>query len=290
MWTIGQSIINGVLNGGVYALIAVGITIVFGVMRLINFASGSFLVLGMYFTWLGYALTGWDVYYLFPFAIISSIIFGYLSFRLSLMPILNKSREAGLLITVGLSYVLQNLMLIIFGQNPLSVPSALGDAAINIGGFIISVPRLLAFLVALICVIGVSLFLSKTRFGISMRATSENTEVSEMLGIKTKKVFTIAWTLGIVLTGIAGLMITPLYFVQSSMGSAFRTTPMIAVILGGLGNIKGAFLAGIILGVVEALVSTLIAADLGPLGVFAAYLIIFWLKPQGLFGKGERIA
>ena len=290
MWSIVQSLINGVLSGGVYALIAVGITIIFGVMRLINFASGAFLVIGMYLGWLAYSITGWNYYELIPFVAFGSAILGYLSFRLTMIPILNKSRDAGLLVTVGLAFLLQNLVLIVFGNNPLTLPSALSDASIQIGKYFIGLPRVIAFGTALILVVLVTALVNKTRFGKAMRATSENTEIAEMLGIKTNTIFALAWTLGIVLMGIGGLMITPLYFVQSSLGSTFRTTPIIAVVLGGLGSIKGAFISGILLGVVESLVATNIASDLGPLGIFVLYLVMFYILPRGLFGERERVA
>ncbi len=290
MWSIGQSIINGLLSGGVYALIAVGITLIFGVMRLINFASGAFLVIGMYLGWLAYTITGWNYFELIPLVVFGCAVIGYLSFRLTMVPILNKSRDAGLLVTIGLAYVFQNLVLIIFGNNPLTLPSTISDSSIQIGIFYIGLPRLIAFGTALLLVVLVTFLVSKTRFGKAMRATSENTEIAEMLGIKTINIFAMAWTLGIVLMGIGGLMITPLFFIQPSLGTPFRTTPIIAVVLGGLGSIKGAFIAGLLLGIIESLVATNIASDLGPLGIFVLYLVIFYFFPKGLFGEGERIA
>lgn len=290
MWVFIQSIINGLLAGGVYAMIAVGVTIIFGVMRLINFANGAFMVLGMYLSWFCYKLFGLNCYETIPFVVVGCAIIGYVSFKLMLAPILSKNRQAGLMITVGLSYVIQNLLLIAFGSNPMTLPSGLSTKSISIDSFIIGLPRLIAFGIAIVFIIIVSLVVEKSRFGIMMRATSENVEVSEMLGINTNRIFALSWTLGIVLIGIAGAVLTPLYYVQTSLANIFRNTPIIAVVLGGLGSIPGAFLAGLLLGVIEALVATTISTDLGPLGIFLAYLLVFYLKPKGLFGKGERIA
>ena len=111
-----------------------------------------------------------------------------------------------------------------------------------------------------------------------------------MLGINTRRVFMISWTIGITLTGIGGLLVTPLYYIQPSAGATFRTTAIVAVVLGGLGDIRGALISGIFLGVIEALCALLVASDLGQLGIFVAYLLVLYLKPQGLFGKGERVA
>lgn len=290
MWAIVQSIINGLLAGGVYALIAVGVTIIFGVMRLVNFANGAFMVLGMYFSWFYYSLFGLNCYETIPLVIISCAVVGYLSFKLTLVPILNKNRQAGLMITVGLSYIIQNVLIIVFGSNPMTLPSELSSKSVKIGSFVIGLPRLISFGIAIVLIIAVSILVEKTRFGKQMRATSENVAIAEILGIKTNLVFALSWTLGIVLIGVAGAALTPLYYVQTSLATIFRNTPIIAVVLGGLGSIPGAFLAGLLLGVIEALVSTIFSADLGPLGIFLAYLIVFYMKPRGLFGKGERIA
>lgn len=194
------------------------------------------------------------------------------------------------MVTVGLSFILQNLLLILFGSNPLTLPSDLSTKALRIGSFTIGLPRLIAFGIAIVLIIVVSCVVGKTRFGKQMRATSESVEISEMLGIRTNRIFALSWTLGIVLIGIAGAVLTPLYYVQTSQVNIFRNTPIIAVVLGGLGSIPGAFLSGLLLGIIEALVSTTLSTDLGPLGIFLAYLLVFYWKPQGLFGKGECIA
>lgn len=290
MWAIVQTIINGVLAGGVYSLIAVGVTIIFGVMRLINFANGAFMVMGMYFSWLFYSIFGFNCYETIPLVAITCAVMGYISFRLTLVPILSKSRQAGLLVTVGLSYIIQNFLLIFFGSNPLTLPSTISLKSLKVGSFIIGLPRLISFGIAIILIIIVSIIVEKTRFGKKMRATSENVEIAEMLGINTNRVFAMSWTLGIVLIGIGGAAITPLYYVQTSLSGIFRNTPIIAVVLGGLGSIPGAFLAGIILGIIESLTAQVFSADLGPLGVFFVYILVFYFKPRGLFGKGERIA
>lgn len=290
MWSLLQSVVNGLLSGGVYALIAVGVTIIFGVMRLVNFANGAFLVLGMYLAWFVHSLFGLNCYEAIPLVIVGCALIGYLSFRLTLVPILNKNRQAGLMVTVGLSYVLQNALLLVFGANPLTLPSSIATASFRVGNLVIGLPRFIAFAAAMVLIIVVSLFVHKSTFGKCMRATSENVETAQMLGIKSNRVFALSWTLGIVLIGIAGAMITPIYYVQASLGNTFRNTPIIAVVLGGLGSIPGAFLSGLLLGVIEALVATTVSADLGPLGIFLIYLLVFYIRPKGLFGAGERIA
>lgn len=289
-WVLGQSLINGLLAGGIYSLIAVGITIIFGVMKMVNFAAGSYLVWGMYFTWLWYSFTGLNAYLLIPFVVVSMAVFAFITFKLSIYPVLNTSDTSFILVTVGLSFFLQNLAEFIFGTTPKSVPSAIKNGSLAIGNFSLGYPRLIAFGVMLILVLGVNILLNKTLFGRAMRATSEKPEVAKMLGINTDMTYTLAFIIGVVFAGLSGLLLTPIYYVTPTAGNIFRTSAMMVVVLGGMGSIKGALVGGILVGVAEALVGGLISADLGPVGICGLFLIVLYIRPQGLFGKGARTA
>ena len=289
-WVIIQTIINGLLSGGVYAMVAVGITIIFGVMKMVNFAAGAYLVWGMYFTYLWYSLTGWSAYLLIPIVIVSMAIFAYVTFKLSIRQVLNTGGTSFILVTVGLSFFLQNLAETIFGTKPQTVPSAIQLAAFKIGPFTFGYPRLIAFFVMLVLILGVNTLLSKTLLGKAMRATAEKPEVAKMLGINTEKTYSIAFIIGVVMAGLSGLLVTPLYYVTATAGNAFRIAPLMIVVLGGLGSVKGALIGGLLIGVVESLVATLISADLGTMGICILFLIVLYLKPHGLFGRGERTA
>jgi len=289
-WLIGQALINGLLSGGVYALVAVGLTIVFGVMKIVNFAMGEYLMLGMYATFIGFQVTGLNAYLLIPFVIVVMAVIGILSFKLTIKPLLAKASEtAYILVTVGLSFFLLNLVELIFGPNFLTVPSSIKSASIALGGFTIGYPRLIALLAAFILVIIVNLMLNRTLLGRAMRATSEKPEVAQMVGINTEKTYMTAFTLGIIIAGVAGVLLTALYYVNPHVGGIYNVSTFVAVVLGGMGNIKGAFIGGLLIGLVEALVGTLIAPDLGPAGIFIMFIIIVYFKPQGLFGKKERV-
>lgn len=289
-WVIGQSIINGILMGGVYSLIGVGITIIFGVMKMVNFAAGSYLVWGMYFTYLGYLIFGTNCYALIPFVVICMAIFAVVTFFLSIRNVINVGGTSFILITVGLSYFLQNLAELIFGTTPQTVPSAINTSSIMIGKFAIGLPRFIAFCVMVVLVIGVNFLINKTNLGRAMRATAEKPEVAKMIGINTTRTYTIAFIIGVAFAGISGLLLTPLYYVTPTVGSIFRTSAMMVCVLGGLGDIKGAFVGGILVGVVESLVGTVISPDLGTVAVCVLFLIVLYVKPQGLLGKGERRA
>lgn len=290
LWVVIQSIINGIMMGGVYALIGVGITIIFGVMKMVNFAAGSYLVWGMYFTYLGYTLFGVNCYLLIPFVLICNAAFAYITFKLSIKQVLNTGGTSFILITVGLSYFLQNLAELIFGTTPKTVPSAINTSAIHLGAFSIGLPRFIAFIAMVILVVLVNALLTKTNLGRAMRATAEKPEVAKMLGINTDLTYTIAFIIGVVFAGLAGLLLTPLYYVTPTVGSIFRTSAMMVCVLGGLGDIKGALVAGVIVGIVESLVGTVVSADLGTVAVCVLFLVVLYVKPQGLLGKGERRA
>ena len=289
-WVIIQSIINGILMGGVYALIGVGITIIFGVMKMVNFAAGSYLVWGMYFTYLFHLITGWNCYLLIPFVIVAMAVFGYITFQLSIRRVLDIGGTSFILITVGLSYFLQNLAEMVFGTTPKTVPSAINTTSIMLGRYSIGLPRFIAFCAMLVLVLLVNALLTKTNLGRAMRATSEKPEVAKMIGINTDRTYTIAFIIGVVFAGLAGLFLTPLYYVTPTVGSIFRTSALMVCVMGGLGNIKGALVAGIIVGIVESLVGTVVSADLGMVAVSILFLITLYVKPQGILGKGERKA
>ena len=289
-WLLIQSIINGILMGGVYSLIGVGITIIFGVMKMVNFAAGSYLVWGMYFTHLGYQIFGFNCYALIPFVVVCMAIFAFITFQLTIRNIINVGGTAFILITVGLSYFLQNLCEQIFGTTPKTVPSAINTSSIRLGKYMINLPRFIAFCAMVLLVFLVNALLTRTNLGRAMRATSEKPEVATMLGINTGRTYNIAFIIGATFAGLAGLLLTPLYYVTPTVGSIFRTSALMVCVMGGLGDIKGALVAGMLAGITEAVVGTIISPDLGTVAVCILFLIILYIKPQGILGKGERRA
>jgi len=290
LWKLVQSLINGLLAGGVYALVSVGITIVYGVMKMVNFAMGEFLMLGMYVTWVGYNITGWNNYMQFALVIVVMALIAYITFKLCFRPLLGKDNTSFILVTVGLSYFLMNLAQLIFSANSQTVPSSIKSTALALGEFSVGLPRLIAFVVAIVLVLIVNFIMNKTLVGRAMRATAENTQVAQMLGINSIMMYTLAIVISIVLAGLAGMLVTPIYYVNPQAGTILKTTALMIVVLGGLGDIKGAMIGGLMVGVMEAIFATMLAPELGPAGIFILFLLVLYLRPQGLFGKGARIA
>ena len=286
-----QSIVNGVLIGGAYALISVGTTIIFAVMKMINFTSGAFMMLGMYMLWFCCQIfPGANVYLNIPLAVLLVAILGYICYATSLSPIMRKHPDSAVIVGMGLAYLLQNLVIMVFGAIPLAIDTPIKFHAFHIGPITFSTPKVIAFAGSILLSALIAVLLNKTNFGRCMRATAESVEISQMLGINTRFIYVSAWTLGVALMAIAGAMLAPSYIIMNSVGNVFRNTAMVAVILGGLGNVKGAFISGIMLGVIESIAGVYITLDFGPAALYLLFLIVIRFKPLGLFGKGGRIA
>ena len=292
-----QAIINGLLIGGVYSLIAVGLTMIHGVMKIVNFAQGEFLAIGMYISYVLYQLLpeGTLPYWLLlPVAVVMFFI-GSIFFKASISRVIGKESTSYILLTVGLSYLLSNGLQLIFGPNyySLQISDELKYGTIeSLSKFNLYImdSRLIAFAFALVFVFIVNWFLNKTDIGCAMRATAENQTVAASLGINTKLCFICAFSLGTMFAGISGLLITPMFMAYPKIGTTFSTIAMSSMVLGGLGNIRGAMIGGLIIGVVESLTSIYVSSELAPVAINAVLMLVLIFRPYGIFGKGERKA
>ena len=292
-----QAIINGLLIGGVYALIAVGLTMIHGVMKIVNFAQGDFLAIGMYISYVLYQLLpqGALPYWLLLPVAVCMFFFGTIVFQATVKHVIGKESTSYILLTIGLSYLITNGAQLIFGPNyySLQISDGLKFGTVpflaNIGIYVQD-SRLIAFAFALVFVIFVNWFLNKTDIGCAMRATAENQTVAASLGINTKFCFVCAFALGTMFAGISGLLITPMFMAYPKIGTPFSTIAMSSMVLGGLGNIKGAMIGGIIIGLVESITSIYISTELAPIAINAVLMLILIFRPYGLFGKGARKA
>lgn len=286
-----QSILNGLVMGGVYALISVGLTIIFGVMKMINFAQGEFLMIGMYATWVLHRLTGYSPYALVVPVMLIMFVLGQIVFRVVIKPIVGRPSMNFVVVTMGLAFVLVSIIQLLYSPTYQTVVTTVKDSSVRIGDSLaVGAPRVIACCVMVVVVFIVYMFLKKTDLGRAMRATSENIEVAQMLGVNTTRVFAFAFSLGVTLAGMCGLLLTPIYYVYPNVGQPFKTISMAIVVLGGLGNIGGAVLGGLIAGVVEAVLGSYVSADIAPAGIYVILILILALKPDGLFGKGVRKA
>lgn len=289
-----QVIVNGLLTGGIYALVAVGITIIHGVMKIVNFAQGDFLAIGMYLAYAMHFLLPGETY---PYWLIVPVgagmyLIGCIIFQTSIRRVIGKGDSNYILLTIGLSYFIQNVLQLIFGADfkNFSMPDSLRYGSFEAIGTIFTLPRVIAFLFATAFVLFLNWFLSKTDTGRAMRATSENRIIAESLGIKSRKAYITAFALGTMFAGIAGLMLSPLVLPFPKVGAQFSTIAMSAMVLGGLGNIKGAMVGALIIGLVESSTSTYINVNLAQAAICFVLMLVLIFKPYGIFGKKARTA
>ncbi len=287
MAIVFQAAVNGLLLGGVYGLVSVGLTLIFGVMRVVNFAHGEFLMLGMYAAYWLVVLTGVHPYVaLLPVGLLLFAAGVLIQWGL-IQRVLGQTDETQILLTVGLSAVLQGVVLFVWGADYRSIRSPLASASIALGPVFLSVPRLIAFGVALMLGGGLYLLLRSTDLGKAMRAAAENREVAMLLGINPLQIYLIAFGIGIGLVGIAGALMIPVLPTFPTVGTLFSLIAFVVVVLGGMGDVVGAMVGGMIIGITEALVATYVALDLVPVATSLIFITILLKRPQGLFGTGR---
>lgn len=286
-----QSLIDGLLIGGVYATIAVGLSLAFGVMRIINWAQGELLMISMYVSYVIFASLGLDPYVIAIFTAVIMFGVGYLLQHLVISNILARetAREpvSVLLFTAGLGMFLSNGVLAIVGSAPVSVITKYSGKMLVINNIFISVPKLISFVIALLCTLLLYLFLQKSEMGRAIRATAQNRQVATLMGINQKKIYNIAFGISIALVGISGALLLPYYTVSYSIGSTFSFKSFIIVVLGGKGSVLGALLGGLIVGVIEKIGGQMFSDTYAQMAVFVVFVLVLLFKPNGLLGEKE---
>ncbi len=280
-----QVLIDGILSGLLYALVAVGLSMIWGVMDVINFAHGEFLMVAMYICyWLGFIL-GIDP--LFSWAVSGFFLFrlGCFTYKVIITNSLGKAAMAPLLATFGLSMLLKNFCMNRFTPNfRLLSGTIMEGRTFTIGGAVISLPQFVTAVFALAVVGIVYWLIKKTRLGWAIQATSMDKEAAELMGIDTEKIYLLVFGLGGACVGIAGGLMTSYLAVHPEVGSLFSLIAFVVVALGGFGSIPGALLAALLIGLVESFAGFYIAAVVKYVAVFAIYLIVILIRPKGLFG------
>jgi len=281
-----QGVVNGILMGGVYALIAIGLTMIFGVMNVVNFAQGEFLMLGMFVTYFLNQFTGLDPFFLLIIIIPLFFLVGVVLQKTLISRVL-QSDISQILFTLGLSVFLINLALMIWGPNYRLVSTPYKFFMFKVGSVTLPIPRFLAFVAAVCLIVILWIFVSKTDLGKALRATSEKPEVVVLMGVNPNRMHMIAFGIGIALAAAAGTIITPFFYTFPSVGAYFVLTAFVVVVLGGMGNVLGALIGALVIGVAESLTAQYVGLDLGMLGAFIAFVLILIFKPTGIIGGGR---
>lgn len=271
--TLVEAVLNGLLIGGVYALVSIGLVVVFGVMDIVNFAQGEFLMLGMLGAYYGYSRLGLD-------PLVSAVAVGAVVFVLGALielvviePIIRAAQLSQVLATVGLSIVLVNGASVIFGNDFRSVTTVYQTASFQVGPLGVSASYLYAFLYALLAVFGLYMFLQRTEFGLAMRATAQDRVTAQLMGINARRVFMVAFGLGVALSALAGAVILPYTTVFPTVGQQYVLIMFTVVVLGGLKSIRGALLAGLVVGVVQSVSGVFLPTELENLVVFLMFIV-----------------
>ena len=282
-----QAVVNGIMIGGVYALIAVGLTMIFGVMNVVNFAHGEFVMLGMFATYLTHSLLGLDPNLSIIITVPIMFGLGVIVQRTLIARVVGLPDESQILLTLGISVLFINLTLLIMGADPHSIKTSYKFSSIQIGPILVMLPRFIAFSVAMIAAVILWLFLSRTEIGRGLRAVAEKTEVAILMGINPQKMHRVAFGIGVALAGVAGTVVTPFRYIYPNVGQSYVLIAFVVVVLGGMGNIPGAILGALVIGVTESLSAQYVALDLAMLGPFIIFVLVLLFKPTGIIGKGK---
>ena len=273
------------LFGGVFSLMAVGLTLIFGVMRVVNFAHGDMMVWGMYLAWLMATRGGVDPY--LGFVVCAAVLFvlGFVVQRVLVQRIVDAPHEMQILLMLGVALVLENLALLLFGPEPQRVRSALAQSTVWLGPVFVDVARLIAFAVAVLLTLLLSLFLYRTDVGRSIRAAADNPYGALVIGTDVRRVYAIAFGVGAACVGAAGALVAPLLPFQPPMGLQLSVASFNIVIIGGMGSLLGAFVGGLIVAVAESLGAVFLKPSLKELVSFSLLVLILLFRPAGIFGR-----
>ena len=285
-----EGIINGILMGSIYGLTALGLTVIFGVLKVINFAHGSLIMVSMYVVYWVIIFSGVHPYIALVIVVPVMYLFGYYLQDIIIKPIFKAEKDVRepitvIIVTTGVWYILDNLTLLIFGPQYRSIQNnPLRGKMLEFGDMLISVPKLWGFVTAVITAFAIYWFLQKTRMGRAIRATSLDREAASLMGINQFKIYNVAFGIGTAVVGISAVTLVPFYNIFPSVGVLFDIKGFIIVVLGGLGSIGGAILGGIIIGLIESIAPMFMTATWAEAIVYGLFLVVLFVKPSGLFG------
>lgn len=280
--------INGLNIGSIYALIALGYTMVYGIAKLINFAHGDVIMVGAYISFISmkFGLPWWLAVII---SIVACAILGVVMEKVAYKPLRNASRISLLITAIGISYLLQNLFQLIFGANPQPYHAFITLPALNLGGISIQANYYITFSVSVVLMILLTLFVNKTTMGKAMRAVSEDEGAAKLMGINVDTTISLTFAIGCALAAIAGILYANCYpMINPTLGSLPGIKAFIAAVLGGIGSIPGAVIGAFILGMVEAMTKAYISSQLTDMIVFAILILMLVFKPAGILGKNVK--
>jgi branched-chain amino acid transport system permease protein len=282
-----QSLISGILIGGVYALIGIGLTIIFGVMRVINFAHGDLLMLGMYATYFLFTLVHIDPFVSIVVTIPLMFLFGAFLQKVFINRMLGALPQNQILLTIGMGLVMSNSIMLAFTSDYKILSTTYSSSSFNILGISVSSPLLISFGITVVITAILYWFLYRTDTGQAIRATAQDREAAQLMGINVKRMSIIAFGMGSSLAGTAGALIAPTYYIFPQVGSVFTLKAFVITVLGGMGSIVGATLGGVLIGIAESVGGVYLGSGWKDVIVFVLFLLVLLFKPSGLLGTSK---
>jgi branched-chain amino acid transport system permease protein len=282
---VAQLAVSTVLLGGIYALIAVGLTLIFGVMRVVNFAHGEFLMLGMYLAFFAFTLGSWDPYFVLLIAIPLFFGVGLVVYLLVMKGVIHASHNVQIFTTVGLSTALQNVALVLWTGDFRVIRPWHSSVVLRVGGTAFNLSQVVAFLVAVALTVALFAFMKWTHTGRVMRATAQDRDAATLMGVDTDRVYRLTFAIGIACVGAAGVLVSPLYAAYPQAGLQFVLLAYVVVVLGGLGDMVGAMLGSLIVATVEIAGSYVFGAAWKEVFYFLLFIGVLVFRPAGLLGQ-----
>ena len=278
------SVLNGLTTGAVYALIALGLTLIYGVLHIINFAHGASLMQALYGVFLLTQHLGVDPYLALPFMVVGMFVLGYLPQRVVINRASHGKDENILLVTLGVSIVMENLALLAFQSDTRTIDTAYTLSTVQIGPAFIALPKLIAFGGALVVSALLLFMINRTDLGRAIRAVSKEKQGARLMGIDVDHIYAMSFGIGLACLGAAACFLLPAYYVNPQVGNGFVLVAFTIVVFGGMGSFGGALLGGLVIGVVESLGGLFLGESLGQIGIFLIFIGVLLFRPQGLFG------
>lgn len=282
---LAQTVVNGLLLGGVYGVATVGFSMVWGVMGIINLAHGAYIMMGAYFAWVMAERFGLDPLLCIPLAMVALFAVGWAVQRLLLNPVMRTSVLLTLAVTFGVELFLVDLFVVLFSADVRSVNTSYSARSLAVGPVLVSYVRLAAAVLSLVLALGLSLLLNKTRLGQAILATALDREAARLMGIFPERVYALTAGLGAALAGAAGCLASILFPISPGLGGGFIGAVFVITVLGGIGSVEGAVAAGFVYALIQAFAASYLGVNYQEIVAFSLFLLILILRPQGLFGK-----
>ncbi|WP_249142875.1 branched-chain amino acid ABC transporter permease [Bradyrhizobium liaoningense] len=285
---LAQTVVNGLMVGMIYVLMAIGFTMVFGIMRIVNFAHGEFYMIGAFLFAILYGSNGMPFAVSVLLAIGATALLGLLMERVVFRRFRGNELN-GMIASVGVALILQNSALLLWGSSARTVPPVV-SGVLSVGGIVFPWSRLVVIIGAIVAVVSLNLLIGHTRIGRAMRAVAQDSEIAQVQGIRVDVIFPAAFVLGVSLAAFAGVLMAPVLSVSPFIGLAPTLKAFVIVVIGGLGSVPGAVVGGLLIGLIESFAGTFVSASLSEILQFLVVIGVVLLRPQGLLGRKEREA